>query len=400
VRLLILVDCYLPSHKSSAKLAHDLGVEFHRQGHEVTILAPSNGISQNFEVSMENGLRIVRVRTPRIKGASKLLRGINEARLSSLVFKRAGMFLRKHPSDLIVFYSPTIFWGKLVARLKSLWRCPAYLILRDIFPQWAVDAGVLSRGLIYEYCRRKEIQQYDQADVIAVQSPGDAKYFANNFAHQRYQLEVLYNWTATDENNLPETQYRAKFGLQNKVVFFYGGSLGVAQDVDNILRLASSLADHSEIHFLIVGDGAEAPRLRKIIADSNHRNILMLPPVEQREYLKMVSEFDVGLITLDRRLTTHNIPGKLLAYMNWAMPILGSINPGNDLFELIEKAAAGFCVENGQDEAFRIAALKLALDVQLRVRMGKNARSLLERTFSAKAAAQQILTAAPRLSRK
>jgi glycosyltransferase involved in cell wall biosynthesis len=126
----------------------------------------------------------------------------------------------------------------------------------------------------------------------------------------------------------------------------------------------------------------------------------MLPPVEQREYLKMVSEFDVGLITLDRRLTTHNIPGKLLAYMNWAMPILGSINPGNDLFELIEKAAAGFCVENGQDEAFRIAALKLALDVQLRVRMGKNARSLLERTFSARAAAQQILKAAPRLSRK
>jgi glycosyltransferase involved in cell wall biosynthesis len=400
VRVLILVDCYLPSQKSGAKLIHDLGIEFRKLHHDVTILTPTNQIDKNFEISIEDGLRVARVKTPRIKGASKFLRGFGEARLSSLVWRRAGKFLRENRSDLIVFYSPTIFWGALVRRLKRLWDCPAYLILRDIFPQWAVDAGVLQRGLIYQYFRRKEIDQYDSADVIGVQSPGDLDYFANNFAHRNFRLDVLHNWTAKREIGLPKTDYRTQLGLRNKVVFFYGGSLGIAQDVDNIIRLASGLADHPEIHFLLVGSGTEVPRLKRVIARKVLKNVLLLPPVEQREYLSMVGEFDVGLITLDRRLTNHNIPGKLLAYLYWGMPVLASINPGNDLLRLIGENVAGICVENGKDGALRDAAIKLTSDEPLRRMMGQRAHSLLETTFSADAAAQQILSYNPQTSVK
>jgi glycosyltransferase involved in cell wall biosynthesis len=391
VRVLILVDCYLPSQKSGAKLIHDLGVEFCRLHHDVTILTPTDQIDQNFEISIEDGLRIARVRTPRIKGASNPMRGLNEARLPSLVWRRAGKFLTENPSDLIVFYSPTIFWGALVRRLKCLWHCPAYLILRDIFPQWALDAGVLRRGLIYRYFRRKEIDQYDSADVIGVQSPGDLDYFANNFAHRNYRLDVLHNWAVEHEIDLPKTDYRVHLGLRNKVVFFYGGSLGIAQDVTNIIRLASGLADHPEIHFLLVGSGPEVASLSRAIAQKELRNVLLLPPVQQREYLSMVGEFDVGLITLDRRLTNHNIPGKLLAYLYWGMPVLASINPGNDLFKFIDENAAGICVENGKDVELRDAAIKLSSDESLRRMMGQNARRLLETAFSVGAVAQQIL---------
>jgi glycosyltransferase involved in cell wall biosynthesis len=395
VRVLILVDCYLPSQKSSAKLIHDLGVEFSKLHHDVTILTPSDQTDQNLEISIEDGLRVARVKTPRIKEASKPLRGFNEARLSSLVWRKAGKFLRENRADLIIFYSPTIFWGALVRRLKSLWHCPAYLILRDIFPQWAVDAGVLKRGLIYEYFRRKEMNQYDSADVIGVQSPGDLNYFANNFARRDFRLDVLYNWTAKREIGLPKTDYRTQLGLQDKVVFFYGGSLGIAQDVDNIIRLASALADHPEIHFLLVGSGTEVSRLKRVIAQKVLKNVLLLRPVEQREYLSMVGEFDVGLITLDRRLTNHNIPGKLLAYLYWGMPVLASINPGNDLFKLIGENIAGICVENGKDAAFRDAATKLSSDERVRRMMGHRAHGLLETTFSADAAARQILSHIP-----
>jgi O26-antigen biosynthesis N-acetyl-L-fucosamine transferase len=398
VRVLILVDCYLPSQKSGAKLIHDLGVEFRRLDNDVTILTPSDQIDQNFEISIEDGLRVARVKTPRIKGASKPIRGLNEARLSSLVWQRAGRFLRENPSDLIVFYSPTIFWGALVRRLKCLWHCPAYLILRDIFPQWALEAGVLRPGLIYEYFRRKETDQYDNADVIGVQSPGDLAYFANNFADRDYRLDVLHNWTAKRENGLPKTDYRTRLGLQNKVVFFYGGSLGVAQDVDNIIRLASGLADHKDIRFLLVGSGTEVPRMQKVIAQKALKNVLLLLPIEQREYLAMVGEFDVGLITLDRRLTNHNIPGKLLAYLYWGIPVLASINPGNDLFKLIKENVAGICVENGKDQEFRDAAIKLSSDRPLRRLMGQSALSLLETTFSADRAARQILAHVVRTS--
>ena len=111
---------------------------------------------------------------------------------------------------------------------------------RDIFPEWAVDAGILRKGLVYYFFRSKEKHQYRIADRIAVQSPANLDYFVREFHTRRYPLEVLYNWMNLRVENLPSTHYRAQLGLQGKVVFVYGGNLGVAQDVDNIVRLGET----------------------------------------------------------------------------------------------------------------------------------------------------------------
>jgi len=396
MRILLLVDCYVPSAKSGAKQMRDLAVEFHRQGHDVIVLTPSHEIAGDVQVTREEGARVVRVRTGQIRGGGKIPRAVEEIRLSGTAWRRAGGFLLKNPAELIVFYSPTIFWGALVRRLKTLWGCPAYLILRDIFPQWAVDAGLLRRGLVWWYFRKKEIEQYEVADKIAIQSPANAEYFTKEFPLREYPLEVLYNWMVLEEPDLPSTDYRRTLGLQDKVVFFYGGNLGVAQDVDNIVRLAARLARHKHIHILLVGEGSEVPRLKRLVKAKTLNNVQILPPVGQREYLAMLSEFDVGLLSLDRRLSTHNLPGKMLGYMYCGIPILASINPGNDLFDLIEKNNAGLCVGNGEDDSLAAAALKLSNEPKLRAKMGANARRLLERQFSVALAARQITAFAAR----
>ena len=191
--------------------------------------------------------------------------------------------------------------------------------------------------------------------------------------------------------NLPSTHYRAQLGLQGKVVFVYGGNLGVAQDIDNIVRLAKRLVDSGHIHFLLVGAGSEVPRLKRLLAEEHLHNVQLLPSVNPAEYLALLSEFDVGLLSLDRRLKTHNLPGKLLGYMYSCKPTLASINPGKELFELLGKNEAGFCLSNGDDDRLYEAALKLADDPELRGRMGKNSRNLLEQMFSVKTAVAQIL---------
>jgi glycosyltransferase involved in cell wall biosynthesis len=386
-----LVDCYLPYSKSSATQMHDLAMEFYGRNCDVMVLTPSDRISTNIEITSEEGLRVIRVKTRKIKGASKILRALEELRLSTLVWRQAKQFLLRNPADFIVFYSPTIFWGALVRRLKSAWGCPSYLILRDIFPAWAVDAGLLRKGLIYHFFRRKEIQQYQVADRIAVQSPANLRYFAQEFASRRFPVEVLYNWMSVRAEDLPPTNYRNQLGFQGKVVFLYGGNLGVAQDVDNIIRLAQRLADQDHIRFLLVGEGSEATRVMRSLAQNHLQNLHVLPTVGHREYLSMLSEFDVGLLSLNRRLTSHNVPGKLLGYMYWCKPTLASINPGNDLFQILEENQAGLCLPNGNDDGLYAAALRLANDPELRQRMGQNARKLLERQFSANAAAAQIL---------
>ena len=392
MRILIIVDCYYPTTKSSAKLVHDLGAEFKTLGHDVIILAPSETLSQKIQVTTEDGLQIVRVRTGRIKGAALVARGWQEIRLSTSLWRGAKDFLRANPCDGIVFYSPSIFFGRLVARLKKIWRVPAYLILRDIFPQWAVDAGILRKGLVYRYFRRKELQQYSAADVIGAQTPGNLKYFSEQLPGNRYRLEVLFNWTPLEEPGIPQTDYRSRLGLQHKTVFFFGGNIGVAQDMDNILRLAESLRAHERAYFLLVGEGSEVPRLSSLIEKKGMKNIRILPSVGQQEYLAMLAEFDIGLISLDKRLTTQNVPGKLMGYMQYSKPVLASLNEGNDLKQILEEAEAAFCAINGDDETLTHAALTLADDSQMRKSLGENSRRLLEKTFAARAAASQILS--------
>jgi O26-antigen biosynthesis N-acetyl-L-fucosamine transferase len=389
---LILVDCYYPSAKSSAKLVHDLAVEFCRRGDQAVILTPSDSVRQTADIATEDGITVVRVKNGRIKGANKMQRAIREARLSANLWNGAKDFLQQNRCDLIVFYSPTIFFGKLVGRLKKLWGCPAYLILRDIFPEWAADAGLIKRGMIYAFFRRAALLQYRVADVIGVQSPANLGYFSRSFPGNNFVVRVLFNWTSLDEKQLPRTTYRSALDLEDKTVFLYGGNIGVAQDMDNILRLADQLAPRTDIHVLLVGDGTEVPRLRAAIAARQLTNVQIISGISQPDYLSMVSEFDFGLISLDARLTTHNVPGKLLSYLYWGLPVVASVNRGNDLFGILEDNGAGFCVVNGDDHQLARAALRLADDRKLAAAMRANARRLLEKQFSVESAVRQLFT--------
>jgi len=395
VRVLLLVDCYLPSTKSSAKLVHDLALEIQRQGHQAIVVAPDDALDRPCDVRQEAGVTVVRVRAGRIKGALLPLRAFNEARLSAVLWRRARRFFEAQRCDLVAYYSPTIFFGALVLRLKRLWGCRSYLILRDIFPQWAVDAGVLRRGPAYWFFRRKELAQYRAADVIGVQSPANLAYFERGMGGKPRRLEVLFNW-AVPESPRPTGRERERLGLQGRTVFFYGGNIGLAQDMDNLLRLAAGMRDEPSTHFLFVGQGTEVERVRRAAAERGLGNVTLHPGVDQQRYLAMVADFDVGLLSLDRRLLTQNFPGKMLSYMQASLPMLASVNPGNDLRQVVEEARAGFVSWNGDDATLLENARRLARDGALRAEMGRNARRLLERSFLVSRAAEQILASVSR----
>ncbi len=395
MRILLLAQYYFPNPKSSGKQVHDLAVQFRSLGHDVIVCTPEPAINARSEVSVEDGIVVFRVRAGRIQGVGKWRRAINEIQLSTILWRVGNAFFRQNPCQLIVFYSPTIFFGSLVGRLKTLYGCPAYLILRDIFPQWAVDAGILRKGLIYQYFRRKEFAQYQESDVIGVQSPANLDYFDKNPIGTKTKVEVLYNWGSPPDSPIRNLGFREKWGLRGKIVFFYGGNIGIAQDIDNIVRLAENVQHDERVYFLLVGEGSEVPRLRALITSKCLRNITIKDSVSQEEYLCMVGEFDVGLISLDRNLKTHNFPGKLSSYLFHGIPVLASINPGNDLKNVLEDNCAGMVSLNGDDGSLELQALKLANDSVLRKHMGANGRRLMQATFSVAGAVQQILSKFP-----
>jgi glycosyltransferase involved in cell wall biosynthesis len=390
MRILLLVDYYLPGTTSCAKLTHDLATELVRQGHEVLLITTVDTAPDAMSVEKSGRLAVARVRTGPIKGAPLPLRALREIGIPHLSWWCARHLLRAQRIDLVVYYSPSIFWGPLVRRVKKLWGCPSYLILRDIFPKWARDCGVLRDGPVYRFFQREAIRQYDQADTIGVESEGNVRYLQTAFPDKRYNVEVLNNWATLDEGSIGHGQYRERFGWKDKVVFFYGGNMGVAQGVDTILNLLRAMRPHTEVRFLLVGQGSEIPRMERVIADEGLGNVKLLPAVDQRTYLSMLSEADVGFLSLARELQTHNVPGKALPYMYFSLPILASLNPGNELSAVVHALQAGFCVETGDMPALIEAAVRLAQESDLRRRLGANARRLLETRFSAAAAAKQI----------
>ncbi len=393
MRILLLVHYYFPNIQSCAKVMHDLAVELRDGGHEVVLAAPDESLGAPRDIAVEEGITVIRVRSGRFRDVAKPLRAYHEWRLPATMWRGAEDYFREHPCDLIVNYSPTIFFGPLVRRLKELWGCRNYLVLRDIFPQWSVDAGVLRQGgPVHRFFSRYERLLYDTADVIGVQSRRNLDHFTGRGLAERYRLEVLHNWAPARGQEVARTRFRSDLGLEGRVVFFYGGNLGVAQDASSIVRLAAALRDEPRAFFLVVGSGDEAGKLARAAAGLD--NIRFEKPVEQKTYLGMVSEFDVGLITLNRRLGTHNFPGKLLDYLYFGLPVLAAVNPGNDLQDLLAEHGAGLVCENGDDASLAAHARRLARDDELRASLGSNGRRLLEEAFSPARAARQILEAA------
>lgn len=392
MKILVIVVYYMPSVESCAQLIHDLAHEFKLRGHDPVVITPNNNISNNVQITNEQGIQVIRVKAGKIKGTTRFSRALNEIRFSNKIWRKAKKHLLAHQFDLIVYYSPSIFFGSLVNRLKKIFDCKSYLILRDIFPRWALDAGILKKGPLYSYFKRKEFQNYDAADIIGVQSPANLNYFINNGLNERYNLEVLFNWINLSQDSISHFNFRKKLGLEKKIVFFYGGNIGIAQDMDNIIRLAERFNQDPDAYFLLVGDGSEVHRLQKEVHKRNLTNLAIHPAVNQRDYLCMLSEFDIGLISLDRRLKTQNFPGKMLGYMYNAKPILASINQGNDLQDILQAHDAGLVSHNGDDETFYNHAMQLIRNPGLREQMGRNGRVLLERFFSVSSAASQILS--------
>jgi hypothetical protein len=389
VRILLIVDCYLPEQKSSAILMHELAAELVARGHEVALLAPSRDLKASCAIQQARPFKVVRYRTGRIKGARLSVRAVNEMLLSATAWWRAGTVIGQEEYDLAIFYSPSIFFGPLVAFLKRRRSLHTYLVLRDIFPDWAVNAGILRKGLTYRVFKLFERLQYGVADRIGVETKGSVDYFRDS-AHLG-KVELLRNWTRTDPIRPPANcSFRRELGLESKTVFLYGGNIGVAQDMDNILRLAQRMEGTPDVHFLLIGAGSEVERLKAIVAAGKARNITILPPVDQGEYLSLISQFDVGLISLDKRLRSFSTTGKLLGYLQCALPVLASVNPGNELMDLLTRSGAGLCSWNGDDETFYQNAISLC-SASVRSSIAARSRTLLEAEFSVQAAADLIL---------
>ncbi|EMO92603.1 hypothetical protein LEP1GSC109_0938 [Leptospira interrogans str. UI 13372] len=221
MKICIIVDDYLPgSTKVAAKMMHELAVKFKEKGHEITVITPGINLEQGCKKMTLDGISILQFFSGRIKNVSKMKRLMNEFLLSKGAWKYLKKYLIQNRHDFIIYYSPSIFWGNLVLQLKRLWRVPSYLILRDFFPQWIIDNGLIrEKSLIAYFLKYYEKINYRAANKIGIQSPANMEWFSKKFPEFK-NTELLYNW-ATDSTLVLNQRnfYRKKLNLEDKIVF-------------------------------------------------------------------------------------------------------------------------------------------------------------------------------------
>lgn len=393
MHLVVIADAYPPMKTSGAVQLRDLVAELCQQGNEVTLILPDATLDRPWRIEQKENLEIIRLLSLATKDVSYFRRAIGEHLLSFTMYLnfRKSPLADKHWQG-IIWYSPSIFFGTLVEKLKQESGCRTYLILRDIFPEWAVDMGLLGRGMIYRYFKRKEKLQYRQADVIGVQTSSNMNYLASQYSDLPARVEVLSNWLAPALARecgirLEET------GLAGRRIFVYTGNIGIAQGMDILIDLAEAFQGDSSVGFLFVGRGTAAGRIRKLAFDKSLNNILFFDEIPPEEIPALLAQCHIGLIALDPRHTNDNIPGKFLAYMQAGLPVLATINPGNDLEVLINESRVGKVVTDNALASLKLKADELLAEFGGDPELPVRCRELAATRFSPAAAARQIVEA-------
>ena len=392
LRIALIADVFPPLRSSGAVQLRDLSLELLRQGHRPTVMIPASDMKVPWLLEDMQGVQVIRLKAPKAKDMSYARRTVNEF-LMPFAMRRS---LRKSPLadvrwDGVVWYSPTIFLGPMANALKRTSGCRSYLIIRDIFPEWAVDMGLLGRGLPYRFLKAIEHYQYSVADVIGAQTPANVGYFKTWAAAKAgRRVEVLQNWLA-DAANVGCSISVAGGPLAGRTIFVYAGNMGVAQGMDIVLNLAERLRGRLDVGFIFVGRGSDAQRLR---ADAKARlldNVVFYDEIDPSEITGLYAQCHVGLVALDPRHKTHNIPGKFLTYMQSGLPVLASINPSNDLAELIDGEHVGrVCSDHSVDTLQRLAE-SLLQDIGADKNIGLRCKALSAKLFSPEAVVKQLV---------
>ena len=388
----LVADAFPPLRTSAAVQLQDLSVEFVRLNYQLTVVLPDAQLPKTWTIENIQGIRVCRLSSPPTKDIGYIRRTINEF-LSPLFmlyhYRRSPLALEKW--DGVIWYSPSIFFGPFIRYLKNQSQCRSYLILRDIFPQWAVDLGLMKKGLPYLFFKWIEGYQYRTADVIGVQSQANLPYFEKMPLSKNRRIEVLQNWLSPSENNGCSIDLASTM-LAGRKIFVYAGNMGVAQGPLVFLDLAQALAHRQDVGIVLVGRGSDALALRQQARERGLDNILFFDEIPSNEIPGLYAQCHIGMVMLDSRHKTHNVPGKFLSYLQSGLPVLAKLNSGNDLVKLILAERVGYATTSDSIDQLRLLAEKLLEDLDEKgvFSYKSQCQNLMSRLFSPETAVKQI----------
>ena len=337
----------------------DLMRKFRDEGHSVYIVCPhERKYHKETSLCEQEGIHILGVQTLNIQKTNVIEKGIGTILLESQFQRAIQRYLSAISFDLILYSTPPITFTNVVKFLKKKNpKAISYLLLKDIFPQNAVDLQIFSKnGLFYWYFRKKERNLYKQSDYIGCMSPANVDFILrHNPFISKERVEVAPNsieLTSMDVG-INRTDIRKKYNLPtDKLIFIYGGNLGKPQGIDFFIQCLQANIHRKDCYFLIVGNGTEYHKLESWCRSEKPENVSLFAYLPKADYDALVQSCDIGLIFLDHRFTIPNYPSRLLSYLEYKMPIIAATDLNTDIGRIAEDNGYGYWCESNQVEQF------------------------------------------------
>lgn len=360
----------------------DLLRRFCEEGHKVFVVTPAERkFKERVGLTTKENVSILKVRTLNIQKANFIEKGLGILLIEMQFLNQIKKYFSNIKFDLVLYSTPPITFSNAVRYVKNRDGAKTYLLLKDIFPQNAVDLKLISKsGPIYKYFRNKESELYRLSDHIGCMSPANVE-FVIQHNPQLNPGKVEINPNSIQPVLKPLTKgkrdiIRSKFNIpSDSVVFLYGGNLGKPQGIDFLISVLLANRKNQGIHFLIVGDGTEYNKISKLLT-SSVANVQLMKSLAKDEYDNIILACDVGLIFLDKCFTIPNFPSRILSYMEARLPVLAATDISTDIGTIIEDNNFGLWSQSGNLVKFNQNLSRL-LDLATRIKMGENGHRFL-----------------------
>lgn len=377
---------------------HDLLRKFRDESHEIFIICPSERREGKKPVFVkEKGVTIIKVKTLNLQKANIIEKGIATLILEYQFIASIKKVLGEIKFDLILYSTPPVTFSNVISYLKKRDNAFSYLLLKDIFPQNAIDLNMIKRnGVIHRFFRKKETMLYNVSDVIGCMSEANRNYILKHNSNINPN-RVHINPNSIDpipcvENLSLKNDLRMKYHIPSETtVFLYGGNLGKPQGIQFLIEVMEAFKEEANIFFLIVGDGTEYSRINLWIQNNNPLNVQLVKALPKREFDALLRCCDVGLIFLDKRFTIPNFPSRILSYMELAMPVLAATDVSTDLKDVIESGNFGYWCESGDLKSMKANIEKMISNADEIKALGSYGFNYLNNHYTASISYQTII---------
>lgn len=341
----------------------DLLREFTRHDHHVYVISPvERRKKQKTHMSHADKATILKLKIGNIQKTSIIEKGIATLLIETQFIAGIKKYFSDVKFDLVLYSTPPITFCNAIEFVKKRDGAETYLLLKDIFPQNAVDIELMSKsgikGLLYHFFRNKEKKLYRISDRIGCMSQANVEYVINHNPEIHPEIvEVCPNCVELADlsiDNVTRINIRKKYRIPlDKKVFVYGGNLGKPQGIDFLIKCLKSQLKNEKIFFLIIGDGTEYGKIESFIQEEKPANVRLMKRLPKEDYDIIVAASDAGMIFLDHRFTIPNFPSRLLNYMQAKVPVLACTDPNTDIGRVITDGEFGWWCESNSVEAFQ-----------------------------------------------